>query len=199
MELDEAIGRRRMVRAFTGEPIDPSVLDRLVDLARRHPSAGNSQATSFLVLAGRGQTSRYWDVTLPVPRRTGFRWLGLLEAPLLVVVWVSADVYVSRYAEPDKAATGLGAGPSAWPVPYWYVDGGMAVQNLLLAAVDAGLGACFFGLFDREPAVQATFGVPAGWRAVGTVAVGHPAPDRPGRSARRPRRPAEEVLHRGQW
>lgn len=199
MELDQAIRRRRMARAFTAEPIDPPVLDRLVDLARRHPSAGNTRATEFLLLAGPAQTRRYWDLTLPAPRRSGFRWPGLLEAPLLVVVWVSADAYVSRYGEPDKATTGLGVGPSAWSVPYWYVDGGMAVQNLLLAAVDAGLGACFFGLFDHEPAVQAAFGVPAGWRAVGTVAVGHPAPGRPGRSAGRPRPSAEEVVHLGHW
>jgi hypothetical protein len=41
--------------------------------------------------------------------------------------------------------------------------------------------------------------VPDGWRAVGTVAVGHPAPDEPGRSADRPRLGLAEVLHRGRW
>ena len=199
MELDEAIRRRRMIRAFTDQSVDPAVLARLLDLARRCPSAGNSQGTSFLVLAGAPQTRRYWDLTLPGPRRNEFPWPGLLDAPVLVVVWVSADIYVSRYAEPDKAATGLGAGASAWAVPYWYVDGGMAVQNLLLATTDAGLGACFFGLFDHEPAVRAAFGVPAGWRAVGTVAVGHPAPDRPARSAGRARRSPDEVVHVGHW
>src|SRR3954452_12453947 len=140
MELDEAIRRRRMVRAFTDDPVDPAVLERLLELARRSPSAGNSQGTSFLVLTGRQQTAQYWDLTVPAAARAEFRWPALLDAPVLVIVWVSASVYTSRYAEPDKAATGLGDGPSAWPVPYWYVDGGMAVQNLLLAAVDAGLG-----------------------------------------------------------
>ena len=47
-------------------------------------------------------------------------------------------------------------------MPYWWVDGGMAVEHLLLGAVDAGLGACFFGLFDHEPAVFADARRPRG-------------------------------------
>jgi len=87
----------------------------------------------------------------------------------------------------------------AWPVPYWWVDGGMAVEHLLLGAVDAGLGACFFGLFQHEAEALASLGVPDGWRALGTVALGHPAAGPPGQSAGRGRRPLEEVLHRGGW
>ncbi|MEO6989145.1 MAG: nitroreductase family protein, partial [Aquihabitans sp.] len=85
------------------------------------------------------------------------------------------------------------------PVPYWWVDAGAVAQNLLLAAVDAGLGACLFGLFDHEAAVAAAFGVPDGWRLVATVAIGHPAPSPPGRSAVRPRRSLDEVRHRNHW
>ena len=84
-------------------------------------------------------------------------------------------------------------------MPYWWVDAGMASEHLLLGAVAAGLGACFFGLFDHEDAVLAGLGVPDGWRVVGTVALGHPAPDPPGLSASRPRPSVDEVLHRGRW
>lgn len=188
-----------MVRAFTDAPVDRTVVDGLVDLARRAPSAGHSQGWAFVVLSGREETARYWDVALPPERRGGFAWPGLVTAPVLVLVLVRPDSWVERYAEPDKAATGLGAGTQQWPVPYWWVDAGMAVEHLLLGAVDAGLGACFFGLFDHEPTVLAALGVPDGWRAVGTVAVGHPAPSEPGRSVARGRRPLDEVLHRGRW
>jgi nitroreductase len=75
----------------------------------------------------------------------------------------------------------------------------MAVQNLLLAAVDEGLGALLFGVFEHERAVLAAFGVPEGRRALGVIALGHPAPDEPGASARRPRRSLAEVTHRGRW
>ena len=85
---------------------------------------------------------------------------------MVIVPLVEPEAYPRRYAEDDKAATGLGAGPDAWPVPYWWVDGGMAVQTLLLGAVDAGLGALFYGLFDDEAAALAALGVPPGWRAL---------------------------------
>ncbi|HET9611069.1 MAG TPA: hypothetical protein VFP06_15780, partial [Acidimicrobiales bacterium] len=73
------------------------------------------------------------------------------------------------------------------------------VHGLLLAAVDAGLGALLFGLFGHEAAVLAALGVPPGWRALGAVALGWPAPDEPGRSAARPRPPLGRVIHRGGW
>jgi nitroreductase len=188
-----------MARAFTDEPVDPAVVEGLVDLARRAPSAGNSQGCAFVVLSGVDETAPYWDVTLPAERRASFRWPGLVASPVLIVCLVRPDAWVERYAEPDKASTGLGEGSDAWPVPYWWVDAGMAVEHLLLGAVDAGLGACFFGLFDHEAAVLAELGVPEGWRAVGTVALGHSAPDEPGRSATRPRPTLDEVIHRGRW
>jgi nitroreductase len=199
MELSAAVRRRRMVRSFDRAPVAPDVVDRLLDLARRVPSAGNSQALAFVVLEG-ADTARLWDVTLPPERRATFRWRGLLDAPVVVVPLVEPDAYARRYAEADKAATGLGTGTAAWPVPYWWVDGGMAVQNLLLAAVDAGLGALFYGLFDHEAAARDALGVPPGWRALGAVALGHPADgDEPGRSADRTRPPLAEVVHRGGW
>jgi nitroreductase len=199
MELGDVIRSRRMVRAFTDEPVDPATIDHLCDLARRAPSAGNSQGTAFVVLDDADAVGRYWDATLPAERRGGFRWPGLIAAPVLVLVAVRPATYVERYAEADKAATGLGAGEGAWAVPYWWVDAGAAAEHLLLGAIDAGLGACLFGPFDHEPAVCAVFGIPVGWRLVATIAIGHPAADQPGRSADRPRRDLDEVVHRGGW
>lgn len=186
-----------MVRAFTDDPIDDAVLDRLLDATRRAPSAGNTQPWELLVLRHQGVRD-YWDTTLG-DRRATFRWQGLLRAPVLVVVYVRPDAYVARYAEDDKAATGLGESADAWSVPYWWVDGGAAVENLLLAATAAGLGACLFGQFEHEPAVRDRFAVPADRRAIGTVAIGHPAPDEPGRSAGRDRPSLDDVVHRDQW
>ena len=188
-----------MVRSFTGEPVAPAVIDGLCDLARRAPTAGNTAAVEFLVLEG-DRAAAYWDVTLPAERRDSFAWPGLLAAPVLVVVWTSPDAYLRRYREPDKARTGLGRGEEAWGVPYWFVDSGAAVMTMLLAARDRGLGAALFGLFDHEEAVRQRFGVPHDRRAVGTIAIGHPASDdRPSRSAARPRPALTEVIHRGCW
>lgn len=183
-----------MVRAFERRPIDDEVLDRVLDAARRVPSAGNSQGLDLLVI---DEPETYWSLTFPGDR-SAFRWQGLFDAPVLVVPIVDPETYARRYREPDKATTGLGD-VDAWSVPYWWIDGGMAVQNLLLAAVDEGLGALLFGVFEDEPAVLATFGVPPGRRALGVIALGHPAPDEPGASASRPRRSLAEVTHRGAW
>ncbi len=189
-----------MVRSFAPDALPGGTVEALVDLARRAPSAGHSQGWAFVALEGEAETARYWDAALPPERRAAFRWQGLLRAPALVVVLARPDAWVERYAEADKAATGLGAGPDAWSVPYWWVDSGMAVEHLLLGAVAAGLGACFFGLFGHEAAVLAALGVPEGWRAVGTVALGVPAAgDEPGRSAGRGRHAVADVLHRGAW
>ena len=199
MEFEQAVRRRRMVRSFTSEPVEPETVNDICDLARRAPTAGNTAAMEFLVLEG-SDTAAYWDVTLPAERRDGFAWPGLLNAPVLVVMWADLGGYLRRYREPDKDHTGLGASATAWPVPYWFVDGGAAVMTLLLAAQDRGLGAAFFGMFDHERAVRKRFGVPPDRRGVGTVAIGHPAgDDRPSSSARRGRPPLDEVLHRSRW
>jgi nitroreductase len=74
----------------------------------------------------------------------------------------------------------------------------MAVLAMLYAAVDEGLGACFFGAPpDRVPAIRTTYGVPVGHELVGVVSVGS-ASGSPRRS-RRERRPAGELIHRGRW
>jgi nitroreductase len=197
--FDRVVRARRMVRAFRDEPVAEELVHEVLDLARRAPSAGNVQPWEHLVLRG-AAIDRYWATTLPsAEARARFRWQGLLRAPVLVVPYVRPAAYPERYAEPDKAATGRRAGEGAWPVPYWWVDGGAALQNLLLACTAAGLGTCFFGQFEHEPAVREAFGVPDDRRALGTVAVGWPAPDEPGRSAARPRRPLEQIVHHDRW
>jgi nitroreductase len=72
------------------------------------------------------------------------------------------------------------------------------VLAMLYAAVDEGLGACFFGVPpDRIAAVVSAYGVPDGQELVGVVSLGAPAGS-PSRS-RRERRSADELVHRGQW
>lgn len=197
----ELMAARRMTRAFTSEPVPAELLDAILRLALRAPSAGNTQGVDLLVLHGSEQTTRYWDVTLPAPRRDTFRWQGLLQAPVVVIVYADPAAYVARYGAPDKAASGLGGGAEVWSVPYWTVDAAFTAMIMQLAAIDAGLGVLFFGLFDHAPAVAEAFGAPPDRQAIGAVAMGWPDRERdePGRSARRPRRPLDEVVHRGSW
>lgn len=200
MELQDAIRRRHMVRAFSTEPIDAEALDALLDLARRAPSAGNTSAAGFVVLDRPELVARYWDLTMPGSaedgKRATFRWQQLLDAPALVLVTTNPQLYLDRYAEPDKAKTGRGGSADRWPVPYWWVDVGTVIQNLLLLATEAGFGACLFGPFDHEPAIAEAFGITKPTRIAATIAIGHPLPDQPGRSASRPRAPIDAVIRR---
>ncbi len=197
MEFAEAVRRRRMVRNFTAEPVDPAILDGILDLARRAPSAGYTQGFAFLVVEGTEPVARFWEATFPVPEREGFRWPGLFTAPVIVLPCSSKAAYLDRYAEPDKGWTDRDE--SRWPVPYWDVDCAFATMTILLGAVDAGLGALFFGVFGGLPELRDAFDIPEAFTPIGAVALGHPAPDEPSPSLARGRRPVEDTIHRGRW
>lgn len=199
MEFVDVVRARRMVRNFADAPVEPELIDELLRLALRAPSAGNTWGTHFVVLEDT-RAAGYWDITLPAERRADFPWPGLLTAPVIVLPCGDATAYVDRYDEPDKRRTGLGAGVDAWAIPYWHVDTAMATMTLLHAATDAGLGALFFGVFDHEPAVCEALGIPTGVRPIGAVALGWPADEqRRSRSASRGLPPFDEVVHRGSW
>jgi len=189
-----------MTRAFRTDPVPPELLDDIVDLASRAPSAGKTQGWHLVVLTG-DETSRFWDVTFPPDERPGFAFPQLLDAPVIALPLADPNAYLTRYSEPDKAGSGLGGSTDSWPAPYWTIDTAMAVMTLLLAAEDAGLGALFFGVFDREADLRADLGVPDGLDLLGAIALGYPAGGEPrgGGSASRRRRPPGEIVHRGEW
>ena len=200
MEFQDVVDRRRMVRNFTGAPVDAALRDRILTNALHAPSAGFSQGWAFLVLDTASDRELFW-------RRTGAGdpaddpspWLaGLQRAPLLIVPLSHRDAYLDRYAEPDKGWTDRAE--ERWPVPYWHIDTGMASLLMLLTAVDAGLGACFFGIPpEHHHTFRHAFGVPDSYVPIGTIAIGHRAPDRPSPSLRRGRRGLDDVVHRGRW
>jgi nitroreductase len=198
MQFSEVVRHRRMTRAFRPDPVDEAVLTRVLDTARRTPSAGNTQGSELLVLSGPHETARFWDASLPPAKRASFAFPGLLDAPVIVLPFADRKAYLDRYAEPDKARTGL-ADATRWPVPYWLIDTSFVAMTLLLAAEDEGLGALFFGVFHHLDQVLAAFGVPTGYELVGAIAMGHPLESRAGRSAGRPRRSLDEMVHRGTW
>jgi nitroreductase len=60
MDVEQAIRRRRMTRAFDPAPVPRQLLADLLDLARHAPSAGYTQGVSLLVL---DDPARFWDLT----------------------------------------------------------------------------------------------------------------------------------------
>lgn len=215
-EFADVVRRRRMTRSFSDRPLPDGLLEEIVALANRAPSAGKSQGWHLVALSG-PQTATFWDATLPPLGRGRFKWQRLLDAPLILLPFADAKAYTDRYSEPDKAATGLGAGPDAWPAPYWTIDASMAVMTILLAAEDAGLGALFFGVFKGERELRQALRVPPHLQLLGAIALGYryeptatdpdpsgevaavTRPDDRGRSARRPTRSPSQIIHYGRW
>ena len=202
MELHEAIRRRTMCRSFSDQPVDPVVLEHILDAALRSPTAGNTRGTSWVVLHGSDETAVYWDATTDEGWRTrNPDWAaGLRQAPVLLLAYASPAAYVARYAEAGKAQAGLGAGADRWTVPYWYGDAAFGVMAVLLAAVDAGLGACLLGAFRGErplagPWVSPTLGGSlAPWRWASPDGLGHRSS-----SLLRSVPSRAERIHRGHW
>ena len=195
MDFRDVLSKRRMVRNYTSDPVAPETVDRIVDAARRGPSAGFSQGQKFIV------------VTDPEVRRAiaaaadeddyvanGFDpWIS--SAPVHVVVCVREDDYHERYREFDKLVDGS---EIEWPVPYWWVDAGAALMLVLLAAVDEGLAAGFVG-FHALPDIKGVLSIPDDVTPIGVVTIGHPAPDRPSSSLERGRKARADTVFRDRW
>jgi nitroreductase len=196
MEFQDVVRRRRMVRAFDSRAVDQAIIERLLENALHAPSAGFTQGWGFLVLTAHEDRDRFWSLAWPAEERSGAGREAVMDAPVVIVCYSSKDAYLDRYAEPDKGWKDRDE--SRWPAPFWDIDAGFAAQLILLTAVDAGLGALFFGLEHHEQ-VAAAFGVSGDHRAIGAIALGHPAPDEPSPSLRRGRRPVEDVAHFGSW
>jgi nitroreductase len=202
MEFSETVRRRAMVRSFSAEPVGPGVVDRILRDALRSPTAGNSGGTAWVVLEGPDQTAVYWGATTDDgwQARNRTRHEGLRRAPVILLAYSCANIYVARYGEKDKSASGLGEGADRWPVPYWTGDAAFGVMVALLGAVDAGLGACVLGAFRGESELGHRIGTPEGWRLFCAVALGKPdRHDVPSASIDRPRPHPAERIHRGAW
>lgn len=201
MEFSDVIRKRRMVRHFTDEALDKDVVERVIAAGLRAPSAGYSQGYALLVLESAEDRERLWATHSPTDSPAGWTddmLAAIKRAPLLITVLASMDVYLDRYARPDKGWTDKDE--ARWPVPYWYVDAGCVALLLLLAAVDEGLGALLFGIVpDDIPRFKEEFAIPASHDVVGVVAVGHEDPAAPRRDLRSRRRPTEELVHHGNW
>ncbi len=187
-----------MVRRFDpARPVPAEVVDDLVALAVRAPSAGFSQGWDFLVLLDEADRRAFWDAS--DDGRPADAWRrGVEAAPALVLCLSHPDAYLDRYALPDKGWTDRS--PDRWPVPYWDTDTAMAAMVLLLGAEDAGLGALFFGVpGEHHDAVRGALDIPDDRRVVGVVALGHEAERVGGSSRTRRRRPLADVLHHGRF
>jgi nitroreductase len=169
-EFRDLLRRRRMVRSYLPDPIEPDVTDRILGVVRRAPSAGFSQGHRLIVvteesrrreLARLAGEDEYVDMGMP-------RWISV--APVHIVVGVREESYHERYRKDDKLVDGE---EITWPAPYWYVDSGSLFMLLQLAALDEGLGAGIYGVAGTDvPELKRLLGMPEDVHFVCVVTVG---------------------------
>lgn len=196
MDFQDVIRKRRMVRNYTGEPVDAAAIERLIEATRRAPSAGFSQGQYLVVVTSAELRAAIADLSgEPDYVAAGFDpWIS--RAPVHFVVCTSEADYHRRYQEPDKVdAEGREMG---WPIPYWWVDAGASMMLLLLAAVDEGLAAGLLGVHSI-PGLRTLLEIPDEVTPIGVVTIGHPAPDRRSGSLNRGWREESEVVHHERW
>jgi nitroreductase len=192
MEFRDVVSKRRMVRNYTDQPVDPDALNRIVDAAVRAPSAGFSQGQRFVVVTDQDTRAAIAGATGEDEYlESGFDpWIS--RAPVHIIICSDKQAYVDRYSEPDK--TGL----EEWTVPYWWVDAGASLMAILYAAVDEGLAAGLLGAHAVDD-LRSILGIPSNIFIAGIVTLGNPAPDRKSSSIGRGRTAHDEVVRWQRW
>jgi nitroreductase len=198
MPLVEAMSTQRAIRRLRSDPVDDEVVLRCIELATRAPTGSNRQGWEFVVVRDpevKHQLARLNRQAWSVYRRLGAKrarreasmgkivdavqWQAdhFEEVPVVVVACLHGRAPI--FGSPVVAASYYG---SIFP----------AVQNLLLAARAAGLGATLTTLpVWSVTLARRTLGLPGSISPVAVVPMGWPQ----GGYGPTTRRPVEEVVH----
>lgn len=171
METFDAIRSRRNVRAFADRAIDASDLDRILEAARRSPSARNRQRWDFVVCTERSRLEALAGV-----------WQGAWH----VAAAPAAIALIAPVAEsPEENGS----------IEY---DLGQVTMSIMLAAADLGIGTAHASVADQDLA-RGILGFPESHRCAYLLSIGYPG-DRPLKPIQNPdRRPFDDVVHRERW
>ena len=169
MDVLEAITARYSVRGYKPDLVDDQTLLRVLEAARRAPTAANRQPFRLIVVHTRGREE---ELARVYPRG----WFT--QAPLIIAV----------IAVPGEAWRRID------DKPYDEVDAAIVMDHLVLAATSLGLGTCWVAAFDPV-AAREVLGLPAEVEPIAFTPLGHP--DKPPAGAGR--RPLDELVKYEHW
>ena len=152
MDVYQAITTRRTIRRFQPKPIEPAVLERIVDAGRLAPSGANCQPVEFILVTQATLCQQVFTTTAWAGRVTPRRTPKAGQEP---TAWVI--VLLNSQRGPATATA----------------DAAAAIENMLLTAVDAGLGSCWIGSVQRKE-LAAILNIPDHCTIDSTVALGYP-------------------------
>jgi nitroreductase len=196
MPLEEALTTQRALRRLKPDPIDDALLRRLLELALKAPTGSNAQNWEFVVVKDRGvlaRLARANRLAFGLYERIGRRrargdpkWGRTLDA----VRW-QAD----HFEQIPVVIVACLRGPRAWFPPFaassYYGSIYPSVQNLLLAARAAGLGAALITLpLWSTWRARRILGLPRNVMPCAVVPLGWPL----GKYGPTTRRPVEDVV-----
>lgn len=151
MNVKEALLKRRSVRRFTGQAVEAEVVDALMHAAMSGPSACNKTPWEFYVVKN----------PEVMEKMRGAAHYSSITAPLAIVVVGN----LSRSLPGDLA-------------PYWVQDCSAATENILLRAVELGLGTVWCGIHPQKYAednVREALGLTAEQVPLNIIYLGYPA------------------------
>ncbi len=157
---------RYSVRAYTPQPVEPEKLRAVLAAAQLAPTAANYQPFRLVVIETAGREEEL---------RRVYNRAWFVQAPLVIAVCtVPGEAWVRRDGK-----------------NYGDVDATIAMDHLILAAADLGLGTCWVAAFDPDAARQ-LLSVPAGIEPLAFTPLGYAA-DSP---APKTRKRLEELVQR---
>lgn len=149
MDFTTVIQTRRSIRSYDDCDIDDDVLDRVLDAARIAPSAVNIQPWRFVVVKDAATRSRLARLA------SEQNFVG--DAPVVIVCCAK------RYPNPHN-----------WMGENLYlIDVAIAIDHLVLAARNEGIGTCWIGAFHHEP-IKQLIGVPDDHDIIMLIPLGYP-------------------------
>jgi len=170
MDVFEAIRTRRSIRRYEKKPVEKEKLLKILEAARLAPSAVNFQPWSFIVVT---------DPKVKENLKAAYNQDWFISAPVIIVACAFPErAWVRRDGE-----------------EYWKVDVAIAMQTLILAAWNEGLGTCWIGAF-REEETKKALGIPPNVRVIAMTPLGYPAEQKGPVSNRKP---LEEITHYDRW
>ncbi|GLP82554.1 coenzyme F420-0:L-glutamate ligase [Mycobacterium antarcticum] len=170
---------RRSVRTFTGDPVDPALVEASVAEALTAPAPHHTRPVRFVWIRDHAVRVRLLDAMKDtwradllgdghpadaVERRIA-RGQLLYDAAELVIPFMVPD---GAHTYPDATRT-------AAETTMFTVAAGAAVQALLVALAVRGVGSCWIGSTIFAPdLVRRELDLPSDWNPLGAIAIGHP-------------------------
>ncbi|WP_142848284.1 5,6-dimethylbenzimidazole synthase [Telmatospirillum sp. J64-1] len=173
-KLEDLIVWRRDVRRFRTDPVDGTLIDRLIELACLSPSVGNSQPWRFVHVEDPVRRAAVRDNFIASNAEALQDYSGeraRLYARLKLAGLDDAPVHLAVFADRDTE-TGHGLGRRSMPLTIDY-SVVAAIHTLWLAGRSWGLGVGWVSIIDPVR-VRADLDVPEDWILVAYLCIGYP-------------------------